>query len=113
VNDVHSYDSATFFPEPSKKRTDTNSVLLLVSASSIITHMQSSPLSRGMIGKEQIAKMKKGAYLVNNARGPIVDRDAVVEASKSGQLGGYGGAVWYPQPPGKVQTPLLRTISFR
>jgi len=57
--------------------------------------------TRGMIGKEQIAEMKKGAYLVNNARGPIVDRDAVVEASKSGQLGGYGGDVWYPQPPGK------------
>jgi formate dehydrogenase len=63
-----------------------------------------------MIGKEQIAKMKKGAYLVNNARGPIVDRDAVVEASKSGQLGGYGGDVWYPQPPGKGQTLVLKSV---
>ena len=43
---------------------------------------------RGMFSKEVIGKMKKGAYLVNNARGAIVDREAVVEACKSGQLGG-------------------------
>ncbi len=41
-----------------------------------------------MFSKEVIGKMKKGAYLVNNARGAIVDREAVVEACKSGQLGG-------------------------
>lgn len=41
-----------------------------------------------MFNKETIGKMKKGAYLVNNARGAIVDRDAVVEACKSGQLAG-------------------------
>lgn len=41
-----------------------------------------------MINKETISKMKHGAYLVNNARGAIVDQDAVVEALKSGQLGG-------------------------
>ena len=43
---------------------------------------------RGMFSKEVIGKMKKGAFLVNNARGAIVDREAVVEACKSGQLGG-------------------------
>lgn len=43
---------------------------------------------RNMFSKEVIGKMKKGAYLVNNARGAIVDREAVVEACKSGQLGG-------------------------
>lgn len=41
-----------------------------------------------MFSKEVIGKMKKGAYLVNNARGGIVDREAIVEACKSGQLGG-------------------------
>lgn len=41
-----------------------------------------------MFDKETIGKMKKGAYLVNNARGAIVDREAVVEACKTGQLGG-------------------------
>ena len=43
---------------------------------------------RGMFNKETIGKMKRGAYLINNARGAIVDQDAVVEALKSGQLGG-------------------------
>jgi formate dehydrogenase len=50
-----------------------------------------------------ISKMKRGAYLVNTARGRICDRDAVVRALESGQLAGYGyaGDVWYPQPAPK------------
>jgi hypothetical protein len=45
-------------------------------------------IDRGMFNKETIRKMKKGAFLVNNARGAIVDVDAVKEACESGQLGG-------------------------
>ena len=45
-----------------------------------------------------IAKMKRGAYLVNTARGKICDRDAIVRGLESGQLAGYAGDVWYPQP---------------
>jgi len=45
--------------------------------------------------------MKRGAYLVNTARGRICDRDAVVRALESGQLAGYAGDVWYPQPAPK------------
>jgi formate dehydrogenase len=45
-----------------------------------------------------IGKMKRGAYLVNTARGRVCDRDAVVRALQSGQLAGYAGDVWYPQP---------------
>jgi len=48
-----------------------------------------------------IAKMKRGAYLVNTARGKICDRDAVVRALQSGQLAGYAGDVWFPQPAPK------------
>jgi formate dehydrogenase len=48
-----------------------------------------------------IGKMKRGAYLVNTARGKICDRDAVVRALESGQLAGYAGDVWYPQPAPK------------
>lgn len=48
-----------------------------------------------------LGKMKRGAYLINTARGNICDRDAVVRALKSGQLGGYAGDVWYPQPAPK------------
>jgi formate dehydrogenase len=45
--------------------------------------------------------MKRGAYLVNTARGKICDRDAIVRALESGQLAGYAGDVWFPQPAPK------------
>ncbi len=48
-----------------------------------------------------IGKMKRGAYLVNTARGKICDRDAIARALKSGQLAGYAGDVWFPQPAPK------------
>ncbi len=48
-----------------------------------------------------LGKMKRGAYLINTARGKICDRDAVVRALKSGQIAGYAGDVWYPQPAPK------------
>jgi len=58
--------------------------------------------TRGMFTKEVIGKMKKGAYLINNARGAICDREAVVEACKSGHLSGYSGDVWDEQPSSKT-----------
>ncbi len=45
-----------------------------------------------------IAQMKRGAYIVNTARGKICDRDAIARALESGQLAGYAGDVWFPQP---------------
>jgi formate dehydrogenase len=48
-----------------------------------------------------IGKMKRGAYLVNTARGKICDRDAVARALETGQLAGYAGDVWFPQPAPK------------
>jgi formate dehydrogenase len=45
-----------------------------------------------------IGTMKRGAYLVNTARGKICDRDAVARALASAQLAGYAGDVWFPQP---------------
>jgi len=56
------------------------------------------PETEGLFSDALIAKMKHGAYLVNTARGKICDRDAVVRALKSGQLAGYAGDVWFPQP---------------
>jgi formate dehydrogenase len=41
---------------------------------------------------------KRGAYLINTARGALCDRDAIVKALESGQLAGYAGDVWFPQP---------------
>merc|ERR550539_2342017 len=52
-----------------------------------------------LFNDDMIAKMKRGAYLVNTARGKICDRDAVARALENGQLAGYAGDVWFPQPP--------------
>jgi formate dehydrogenase len=57
------------------------------------------PGTEHMFDAELIGRMKRGAYLVNTARGKICDRDAVAEALESGQLAGYAGDVWFPQPP--------------
>ncbi|MET0534313.1 MAG: NAD-dependent formate dehydrogenase [Steroidobacter sp.] len=56
------------------------------------------PETEGMFNDTLLAKMKRGAYLINTARGKICDRDAIVRALKSGQLAGYAGDVWFPQP---------------
>jgi formate dehydrogenase len=56
------------------------------------------PETEHMFDDALIGRMKRGAYLVNTARGKICDRDAVVRALESGQLAGYAGDVWYPQP---------------
>lgn len=57
--------------------------------------------TESLFNDAMIGKMKKGAYLVNTARAKIADRDAVVRALESGQLAGYAGDVWYPQPAPK------------
>ncbi|MEM7397505.1 MAG: NAD-dependent formate dehydrogenase [Pseudomonadota bacterium] len=56
------------------------------------------PETEHLFDDELIGKMKRGSYLVNTARGKICDRDAVVRALESGQLAGYAGDVWFPQP---------------
>ncbi|HWF15581.1 MAG TPA: NAD-dependent formate dehydrogenase [Acidimicrobiales bacterium] len=56
------------------------------------------PDTEGLFGDELIGTMKRGSYLVNTARGKIANRDAVVRALESGQLAGYAGDVWFPQP---------------
>lgn len=56
------------------------------------------PETEHMFDDKLIAKMKRGAYLVNTARGKICDRDAIARALESGHLAGYAGDVWFPQP---------------
>ena len=56
------------------------------------------PETENLFDAAMIARMKRGAYLVNTARGKIANRDAVAAALRSGQLAGYAGDVWFPQP---------------
>ncbi|GAA4580697.1 NAD-dependent formate dehydrogenase [Planotetraspora phitsanulokensis] len=56
------------------------------------------PETEGLFDDKLISTMKRGAYLINTARAKIADRDSVVRALESGQLAGYAGDVWYPQP---------------
>lgn len=55
------------------------------------------PETEHMFDKKMLSLMKKGSYIVNTARGKIMDRDALVNAVKSGHIQGYAGDVWYPQ----------------
>lgn len=59
------------------------------------------PETEHLFNDKLINTMRRGAYLVNTARGKICDRDAVVRALESGQLAGYAGDVWFPQPAPK------------
>ena len=56
------------------------------------------PETENLFDEAMIGRMKRGAYLVNTARGKIVDRDAVARALEEGRLAGYAGDVWFPQP---------------
>ena len=56
------------------------------------------PETEHLFDTAMISKMKKGAYIVNTARGKICDKDAIAAALESGHLSGYAGDVWFPQP---------------
>ena len=57
------------------------------------------PETENLFNADLISTMKRGAYLINTARGKIANREDVAAALESGQLAGYAGDVWFPQPP--------------
>jgi phosphoglycerate dehydrogenase-like enzyme len=71
----------------------------LIRESDIITiHISSNAQTRGIIGEKEFAMMKRGALLVNTARGPIVSEPAMIKALETGQLGGVGLDVFDIEP---------------
>jgi formate dehydrogenase len=56
------------------------------------------PETEDLFDEKMLSRMKRGAYLINTARGKICNRDAIAKALESGQLAGYAGDVWFPQP---------------
>jgi formate dehydrogenase len=88
-NDVEQQLGATFHAD----------VESLVQVCDVVTiNAPLHPETEGLFDARLIGQMKRGAYLVDTARGKICDRDAVARACESGQLAGYAGDVWFPQP---------------
>jgi glycerate dehydrogenase len=78
----------------------------LAQADAVSLHCPLTPETRGLINAERLAQLKPGALLVNAARGPVVDDDAVSEALRSGHLAGFAADVMAPEPPA-ADNPLL------
>ena len=80
----------------------------LLRTSDVVTlHVPLIPQTKGLIGGQQLASMKKGAILINAARGGIVDEAALVAHLESGHLGGAAVDVYSTEPPA-ADNPLLK-----
>jgi D-3-phosphoglycerate dehydrogenase len=78
---------------------------LLARADVVTVHVPLTRTTRGLIGREAIAKLKPGSIVLNVARGGVLDEQAVAEALASGHLGGAGVDVFDHEPP--TDSPLL------
>jgi|TARA_B110001454_G_scaffold217805_1_gene244027 formate dehydrogenase len=98
---MHYFDRHKLSDEVEKELNLTfhDSVESLVAACDVVTiNCPLHPETEHMFNDELIGKMKRGAYIVNTARGKICDKDAIARGLESGQLSGYAGDVWFPQP---------------
>jgi phosphoglycerate dehydrogenase-like enzyme len=72
---------------------------LLAECDAVTLHVPLTRETRGLVGREQLASMRRGALLVNTARGAVVDVGAVLESLRRGQLGGAALDVLPQEPP--------------
>jgi D-3-phosphoglycerate dehydrogenase len=91
------YDVANIMPLGSARQIATLDELL-AEADFVTLHVPELPETTGMIGAKQLQKMKKGAYLINNARGKVVEIPALINALRTGALAGAALDV-YPAEP--------------
>ena len=82
-------------------------VTLLEESDIISLHVPLNDATRGMIGAEEIQKMKKSAVLINTARGPVTDANALSEALKAGRIAGACVDVFENEPPVAADHPLF------
>lgn len=79
---------------------------LLISSDIVSLHVPLNASTRGMIGEEELGKMKPTAILINTCRGPVVDEKALISALRSGEIAGAGLDV-LEQEPSEAGNPLL------
>lgn len=86
---------------------------LLRESDVVSLHCPLNDSTRGMIGAEQLAMMKPGTFLINMARGPVVDSFALADALNAGRLAGAACDVFEVEPPLDVEHPLLHAANCR
>ena len=79
---------------------------LLARADFVTLHTALTPETRGLIGERELRLMKRGAYLINVSRGPVVDEAALIRVLEEGHLAGAALDVFDPEPPAP-ENPLL------
>lgn len=97
---LHYYDKFRLDPKIEKELNVTYhpNVESLVRVCDVVTiNCPLHPETEHMFSAKLLSSMKKGSYIVNTARGKIMDRDALVQAVNSNHIQGYAGDVWYPQ----------------
>lgn len=77
---------------------------LLQSSDVVTVHVPATPATRGLIGRAEIERMKRESFFINNARGEVVDLEAVAEGLRSGRLAGAAVDV-FPREPGSNEEP--------
>ena len=100
--DVCFYDVVTKLPLGNARMMPTLQELL-ERADVVTLHVPETPLTQGMMGREQFARMKPGAMFINASRGTVVDIEAATEALESRQLGGAAFDVFPREPEGNQE----------